>query len=92
MVRLIALALCNRAELEMKADILNYALTLEHLEDTFYRTGISNFTQAQFAAAGFDADFYSHLLTVANDEKTHVAFLTAGLNGKSLHATERHHR
>ncbi|SMQ49774.1 unnamed protein product [Zymoseptoria tritici ST99CH_3D7] len=42
-------------------DILNYALTLEHLEDKFYREGLANFTQAQFAAAGFDATFYRYL-------------------------------
>ncbi|KAK4693358.1 hypothetical protein P7C71_g4027, partial [Lecanoromycetidae sp. Uapishka_2] len=61
------------------ADILNYALTLEHLEDTFYQEALKNFTQADFAAAGFDATFYSNLLEVSSDEKTHVAFLTAAL-------------
>lgn len=61
------------------ADILNYALTLEHLEDTFYQEGLKNFTQAQFAAAGFGSTFYSNLLEVSSDEKTHVAFLTAAL-------------
>jgi len=35
------------------AQILNYALTLEHLEDVFYKQGLANFTQAQFAAAGY---------------------------------------
>ena len=35
--------------------ILNYALTLEYLERTFYQNGLKNFTQAQFIAAGFAA-------------------------------------
>ena len=61
------------------ADILNYALTLEHLEDTFYRQGLANFTADQFAAAGFDATFYTNLKQVSTDETTHVAFLTAAL-------------
>lgn len=61
------------------ADILNYALTLEHLEDTFYREGLANFTADQFASAGFDATFYANLKEVSSDETTHVSFLTAAL-------------
>jgi rubrerythrin len=65
------------------ADILNYALTLEHLEDTFYRQGLANFTQADFAKAGYDATFYSNIQKVSTDEKTHVSFLTSALKGMS---------
>ncbi|KAH6652369.1 ferritin-like domain-containing protein [Truncatella angustata] len=68
----------KRAEIT-DADILNYALTLEHLEDTFYREGLAKYTEADFAAAGFDATFYSNLKEVASDEKSHVDFLTSGL-------------
>jgi uncharacterized ferritin-like protein (DUF455 family) len=59
--------------------ILTYALILEHLEDAFYRGGLANFTQAQFAAAGFSQAFYNNLVQVAKDEATHVNFLTAAL-------------
>ncbi|KAI1848664.1 hypothetical protein JX266_005523 [Neoarthrinium moseri] len=68
----------KRAEIT-DADILNYALTLEHLEDTFYREGLAKFTQEQFAEAGFDATFYANLKEVASDEAEHVKFLTGGL-------------
>ena len=63
------------------AQILNYALTLEHLEDKFYREGLANFTEAQFAAAGFDATFYKNLKEISYDETTHVSFLTGALQG-----------
>lgn len=61
------------------ADILNYALTLEHLEDKFYREGLSKFSQSDFAAAGYDATYYGNLKTVSFDETTHVAFLTKAI-------------
>ncbi|TID24183.1 ferritin-like domain-containing protein [Venturia nashicola] len=60
-------------------DVLNYALTLEHLEDKFYRDGLANFTQKQFADAGFDATFYQNLKEISYDETTHVTFLTTAL-------------
>ncbi|KKY24771.1 putative ferritin ribonucleotide reductase-like protein [Phaeomoniella chlamydospora] len=61
------------------ADILNYALTLEHLEDVFYREGLANFTAADFAAAGFDETVYNNFKEVSLDESTHVSFLTSAL-------------
>jgi hypothetical protein len=66
------------------ADVLNYALTLEHLEDKFYRDGLANFTQKQFADAGFDATFYKNLKEISYDETTHVSFLTSALTGMCI--------
>jgi hypothetical protein len=74
---------CRRTLLT-QPDILNYALTLEHLEDKFYREGLANFTEAQFAAAGYDATFYANLKEVSSDESTHVKLLTTALTGKSM--------
>ncbi|OAR01624.1 hypothetical protein LLEC1_06796 [Akanthomyces lecanii] len=61
------------------ADILQYALTLEHLEDTFYRDGLAKYDEAAFKSAGFDSKVYNNLKTIASDEATHVDFLTKGL-------------
>jgi rubrerythrin len=65
-------------------DILNYALTLEHLEATFYRQGLANYTRAQFIAAGFTGTFYENIREVAYDEKSHVDFLTKALGDKAV--------
>jgi hypothetical protein len=68
-----------------EADVLNYALTLEHLEDKFYREGLQKFHQSDFAAAGFDQTFYQNLEEVSFDETTHVSFLTSALKGETLY-------
>lgn len=61
--------------------ILNYALTLEMIEDNFYQRGLFNFSESDFAAAGFDSDFYGNLTQVSYDEVAHINFLTAALDG-----------
>lgn len=60
-------------------DILRYALALEHLEDKFYREDLANFTQSEFAAAGFDSTFYANIQTISAHETAHVQFLSAAL-------------
>ncbi|GAB7331110.1 hypothetical protein MBLNU13_g02593t1 [Cladosporium sp. NU13] len=60
-------------------DVLNYALTLEHLEATFYREGLAKFSSADFVAAGIPASSYARLVEVAAHEKAHVDFLTTAL-------------
>ncbi|KZZ90838.1 hypothetical protein AAL_07064 [Moelleriella libera RCEF 2490] len=64
--------------------ILNYALTLEHLEDTFYRQGLAKYSQQDFAAAGFDSTFYNNIKKVSADETTHVSFLTTALKAAGV--------
>ncbi|KAJ3157625.1 hypothetical protein HDU89_000001 [Geranomyces variabilis] len=57
--------------------VLNYALTLEHLESTFYKTALAKFSAADFQAAGFDPAIRDQFLTVQSHEDTHVTTLTS---------------
>merc|ERR1712068_72078 len=56
---------------DIDAVILQYALTLEHLENAFYKKA--------FTEAGFSSKFYNDLKYVAHDEEGHVVYLEAGL-------------
>lgn len=61
------------------ADILQFALTLEHLENVFYKDALSMMSVEDFVAAGYSADYYNNLKYVAMDEEQHVEALTQGL-------------
>jgi len=66
-------------------DVLNFALTLEHLEYAFYRDGLERFDEKDFRRArtlnGFGnrvrEDVRPNLLDVRDHEDTHVDTLTA---------------
>ena len=45
--------------------VLNYALTLEHLENAFYRDGLAGFTGADLEAIGLQAGVYDYLVEIA---------------------------
>ena len=64
-------------------DILNYALTLEHLEYAFYRKGLRKFGEGQFESANvFDGlgrylrrNAYENFVRIRNHERIHVETL-----------------
>ena len=60
--------------------VLNYALTLENLEATFYAQGLAKFNQSQFAAGSFNYSTYAMLTMIAAHEAQHVATLTTVIN------------
>ncbi|KAH9057503.1 ferritin-like domain-containing protein [Lactarius vividus] len=64
-------------------DILNFALTLEHLENAFYTEGLSRFTQKDFVNAGFPDWSYGRFKQIAAHEAAHVHFLEATLGDKA---------
>ncbi|KAK4701517.1 hypothetical protein P7C70_g4709, partial [Phenoliferia sp. Uapishka_3] len=71
-----------------KADIdgviLNYALTLEHLENAFYDGVLANFSSDAFLAADYPDWVRYRLTEIAQHEKTHVDFLTGALTAANI--------
>lgn len=62
---------------ESVVDVVNYALTLEHLETAFYRDGLASLDSAAIEALGFQSSVYDNLLEIAAHEAAHVEILTA---------------
>ena len=58
---------------ESDIDVLNYALTLEHLENAFYRDGVGQF---ELGVDGYGNDINAFLQEIGAHEAEHVAVLT----------------
>nr|POF12756.1 protein rds1 [Quercus suber] len=64
--------------------ILQFALTLEHLENVFYKQAVAKFSARDFEEAGFGADYYNNLKYIAYDEQQHVALLSGALSAAGV--------
>lgn len=71
------------SELPVDVDVLNFALTLEHIENAFYTEGLSRFKQNDFEDAGFPHWSYGRLKQIAAHEVAHVEFLEKVLGDKA---------
>jgi len=59
-------------------DVINYALTLEHLEAAFYRIALDDdFGPAIFEQSGFESDVRERIIEISRHEAQHVEALTA---------------
>ncbi|KAL9129443.1 MAG: hypothetical protein Q9217_002117 [Psora testacea] len=62
-------------------DILNYLLTLEHIQDALYRQGLQNSSQYEFQNAGFPDPFFDNLKKASAEESARVQRLGDTLSG-----------
>ena len=72
-------------------DVLNYALTLEHLEYAFYRDGLEEFTAEDFSAAGYADNVYDFFGIIRDHELEHVETLVSvigDLGGEAVEEAE----
>ncbi len=81
-------ALAQDKDFEDDVDVLNYALTLEHLEYAFYRDGVGQFA---LGTDGFGNDIATLLMAIRDHEGAHVETLTkviTDLDGKPVEEAE----
>ena len=69
--------------LPLEIDALNFALTLEHMENAFYVQGLAKFTHDDFIHAGFPDWSYGRLKQIAAHEVAHVKLLETTLGEKA---------
>ncbi|KAK2603489.1 hypothetical protein QQS21_004349 [Conoideocrella luteorostrata] len=60
-------------------DILQFALTLENLEEAFYRQGFAKFPDSDFTALGLKPEQVKDLKGIGQTEQEHVTFLQSAL-------------
>lgn len=62
---------------ESPVDVLNFALTLEHLEAAFYRDGLAEIGVDGITALGFQSSVFDSLTEIGEHEAAHVETLTS---------------
>lgn len=66
--------------------VLQYALTLEHLENEFYAEFLGQFSEQDFLDAGFEPWVRGRVAQIGEHEAAHVDFLTTALGNESVAA------
>ena len=72
---------------DIDVTVLQFALTLEHLENVFYKGALSVFCEQDFVSAGYNASYYENLRYIAGDEQNHVTTLEGALKAVNVTPT-----
>jgi len=73
---------------DIDTTILNYALTLEHLEANFYAGVLQKFNKKAFTKAGYSVAVYQRVQELARQEAVHVATLESVLGAAATKPCE----
>lgn len=71
------MTLAAQTTFDEPVDVLNYALTLEHLENAFYRDGLEQFSAEDFTDAGYAEAVHENIIEIGAHEQEHVDTLTS---------------
>ncbi|KAI0373539.1 hypothetical protein BV20DRAFT_1033848 [Pilatotrama ljubarskyi] len=64
-------------------DVLQFALTLEHLESAFYSGGLAKYDATAFTDAGFPDWVRGRIAQIGEHEKDHVSFLSGAIGAQA---------
>ncbi|KAF8068075.1 ferritin-like domain-containing protein [Lyophyllum atratum] len=76
-------SITKRAEALDGNAVLNFALTMEHLENAFDIVGLAKYNEKAFTDAGFSPVVRGRFTQISQHEKMHVAFLSEALGDKA---------
>lgn len=79
-----AAPLVARQDTNIDATVLQFALTLEHLENKFYNGALEKFSEKDFNDAGYSSDYYHNLQYIGHDEAEHVKLLSSALTAAGV--------